>query len=56
LFNSGTASLVFCTVDDNAASSGGGLFVDPSATPGVLVATTVAGNKGGNIVGRVIRL
>jgi hypothetical protein len=56
LFDLGTATLSFCTVDDNAASSGGGLFVGVSATPAVLIGTTVAGNKGGNILGQVIDL
>jgi len=56
LFDVGTATLFFCTVDSNSAASGGGIFVDPSATtPAVLVGTRVVKNKGGNIVGDVIR-
>jgi hypothetical protein len=55
-YNSGTAALVFCTVDDNAASAGGGIDADPSGQPVVLIGTEVKRNKGGNIAGRVIRL
>ena len=56
LFDIGTATLFFCTVDSNSASGGGGIFVDPSTTPAVLVGSTVAKNQGGNILGRVIKL
>ena len=56
LFNSGTAALVFSTVDDNSASAGGGVYADPSGQPVVLMGTGVTRNKGGNIFGRVIRL
>jgi hypothetical protein len=56
LYDIGTATLFYCTVDSNAAASGGGIFADPSTTPAVLVGTTLAKNKGGNIVGSVIKL
>ena len=56
LFNGGMAALVFCTVDDNAASAGGGVYADPSGQPVVLIGTEVKRNKGGNIFGRVIQL
>ena len=56
LFDSGIAVLVFGTVDDNAASSGGGIYVDPSGSPAVLIGTEVKRNKGGDILGPVIRL
>jgi hypothetical protein len=55
LFNSGMAALIFCTVDDNTAAAGGGIDADPSGSPVVLIGTTVAKNKGGNILGQVIR-
>jgi hypothetical protein len=56
LYNRGTAALVFSTVDDNTASSGGGVYADDSGQPVVLLVTEVKRNKGGNIIGQVIRL
>jgi hypothetical protein len=56
LFNGGTAALVFCTEDDNAASAGGGIYADSSGSLVVLIPTKVAHNKGGDLFGRFIRL
>jgi hypothetical protein len=56
LYNRGTAVLVLCTVDANAASAGGGIYADASGQPVVLIGTEVKRNKGGNTYGQVIRL